>query len=334
MPIEFLNQTNWTTYNTNGKTILVEYGINGNDNLLIHQVDFNKGKYLEPIKILREGPEGYNSSTASVLFKNKDSIFVFPAARQSFFLYNSNGKQLDEFTYNSKDYTRYYRGGYYSSPVFINKKAVLTTINDTRYDDPEYFEKVSPIQFYDFESSGFTKHLNYPNFVFEKHTASNYTGATVSQMPRNQLLINYNFSDSIFIFDVRTESMNSFYCGSEFFGKPNLLNKVPDKRREFEYVIKEVNYESSFFHGGKVYRVVSHLENSKFYDYSPYDILQQNARVVSLIELDLATKKLKYYKMPIAKYFVFQDNKLFVGGVSIREEGSETYRRFYEYTLE
>ena len=334
MPDEFLQFTNWTTYKKNEQTILVEYGLWGQGDLVIHQVDFNKATYENTISIPREGPDGYNSSTASVFVKNEDSVFVFPAARNSFFLYNSAGKQVNEFQYNSSNFERYYKNGYYSSLVSLKEGMILTTINDTRYDDPHYFGKVSPIQFYDQNSSQFVGKIDFPEFIQNKYLPSELSGAMISEIDKDQVLINYNFSDSIYIYNLRNNVMKGFYCGSNHFGKPKLLERLPYKGQEIEYSVKEVNYELAFYHNSKIYRVVSHISADKYRDYSVMEIVSQNLRAFSLVEMDLKTGVLKYYQLPIAKYFVFQDNFLFVGGVSVREDDQDTYRRFYKYTLE
>ncbi|WP_452609368.1 DUF4221 family protein [Roseivirga echinicomitans] len=313
--------------------MLVEYGLIGNGDLIIHQVDFNAEEYIKTIHIPREGPDGYNSSDAYVFIKSEDSVYVFPAGRNSFFLYNPEGKKISEFHYNSSNFERYYKSGYYSSAVSLKEGMMLTTINDTRYDDPDYFGKVSPIQFFDQNSSQFIENIDYPEFIQGKFVAGS-TGATLAQIDENRVLINYSFSDSISIYNIETKVTTSFYCGSNHFGKPKLLEKPSNKMEELDYKVKDVDYELAFYHNSKVYRVVSHISADKYRDYSVIDIVNQNLRAVSLIEMDLKTGLLKYYKMPIAKYFVFQDNFLFVGGVSAREDDQDTYRRFYRYTLD
>ena len=65
-----------------------------------------------------------------------------------------------------------------------------------------------------------------------------------------------------------------------------------------------------------------------------YEILANNLKSVGLLALDLKTREIKIYEMPIAKYFAFIGNKLYVGGVSVREdEDDDTFRRFYIYDL-
>lgn len=333
LPLEYLSITNWTTYKSGEKKILVEYGLNGDGDLVIHQIDFDKKIYLDPIYIPREGPDGFNSSEASVFFKSKDSIYVFPSARSSFFLYNSIGVKVEEYRYNSLIEDRYYKNGWYSSMAFFEDLFILPTVDDTRYDDPDFFDKVSPIQFYDLDSNRFIDQINFPEFVRGKYLPSNFSGAMMDQVDIIRILINYKFSDSIYIYNIRERVMDGFYCGSENFGRPNLLNYLPDRAQSLEYIIKEVDYETAFFHKEKIYRVVNHLLASKYREMNPFEIIQNNYKVVSLIELDLVSKKLKYYKLPIAKYFVFQGDQLFAGGVSVREENGDIYRKFYRYTL-
>ncbi|MDG1278800.1 MAG: hypothetical protein P8O16_16075 [Algoriphagus sp.] len=127
--------------------------------------------------------------------------------------------------------------------------------------------------------------------------------------------------------------MESFYSGSDDFGSPNLLTYLPNRAQSLEYISKEVDYETAFFHKEKVYRVVSHLKEKKYFQYNPYEIIRNNFRAVSLVQLDLNSKELKFYELPIAKYFVFQGDNLFVGGISVREENGDIYRKFYRYTL-
>ncbi|MBO3700829.1 DUF4221 family protein [Roseivirga sp. E12] len=332
MPLPFIQHTNWTTYRRGTKSILVEYGLDDYGNIIIHQVDFDKAAYLNPMVISREGPNGYNASNASVFFKQEDSIYVFPAARNSFFLYNGAGEKLSEYLYSSSSFERYYKNGYYSSLVDYDDRLILTTINDTRHDDPSYFDKVTPVKTYDFEKAGFTEPLTYPKYISDKHIPSNLTGAMIHPLDSGHFIINYSFSDSLYVHNIRTRKTEAVYCGANGFGKPKLLNKVPDKLQELEYNLKEVNYELTFFNAGKLYRVVSHLPK-RYQSYSIPEIVNQNLRRVSLIEMDMNTQELRFYRMPIAKYFVFDDDFLIVGGVSIREVNGETLRKFYKYSL-
>jgi len=332
MPAEYLQQTNWTTYKNDNKNILVEYGLFGEDELIIHQLDFDEEAYVQTIKIPREGPEGFNAYNASVYFKNEDSLYVFPMGRNSFFLYNSTGEKINEYPYNSSKVERYYKSSYYSSLIHLSNELILPTINDVRYDDADYFKKVNPIQSYNLLTSKFVDKIEYPEFIHGKFIPS-LTGATISPFDEDQFLINYSFSDSIFIHNYKTKETRSIYCGADYFGKPKLLDRVASKNEQTEYAVKEVNYEVAFYHNSNIYRIVNHVTASDYENYSIFEILTENRRLVSLVELNSKTGEMKYYKLPIAKYFVFQDNFLIAGGVSIREDENETYRRFYKYTL-
>ena len=334
LPLDYLQVTSWTTYSFKGKELLVEYGLNRDGNLVIHQIDFENKTYLDPIQIDREGPNGFNSSDISIFFKSKDSIYVFPTGKDSFFLYDSQATKKNEYEYNSMNNSNFYKNGWYSSLGFLERLLVLPTVDHTRYDDADFFGKVYPIQLYHLESSSFVDQIEFPEFVRGKYLPSNFSGAMIDQVDNDRVLINYNFSDSIYIYNFKENLMDNYYCGSDNFGSPRLLDFLPDRTQSLEYNTKEVNYETSFHHRGKVYRVVSHLKHKQYREYSPFEIIQNNLRVVSLVELDLVTSKLKYYKMPIAKYFLFQKNQLFVGGVSAREENGDIYRKFYKYALE
>ena len=333
MPAEYLLETNWTTYKKGNQTILVEYGIYSEGELVIHQVDFNEEAYVQTLKIPREGPEGFNAYNASIYLKNEDSLYVFPMGRNSFFLYNSVGEKVNEYPYSSPNFERYYKSSYYSSLIPLSNELILPTINDVRYDDPDYFKKVTPIQSYNLRTSKFEGKIEYPEFIHGKFIPS-LTGATISPFDEDQFLINYSFSDSIFNHKYKTKETQSLYCGADYFGKPKLLDRVASKNEQTEYAVKEVNYEVAFYHNSKIYRIVNHVTESDYENYSIFEILSENRRLVSLVELNPKTGEMKYYKLPIAKYFVFQGNFLFAGGISVREEGAETYRRFYKYTLE
>ncbi|WP_069833654.1 DUF4221 family protein [Roseivirga misakiensis] len=333
MPKDYLQFTSWSNYVDQDRNILVEYGLNSKSDLVIHQIDFISGKYRDPIIIEREGPEGHNSTDVSVFFKSNDSIYLFPAARQHFYLFGGDGRKIDRYPYNSSDYSRYYRAGYYSNAILNEGELIIPVVNDIRYDDPLYFSKTVPIKYYDFEQSRFDRQISYPNYVFGNLVPSSYTGPTVSKYDRSSFLINYRFSDSLYIWNFESEEMTSLYCGSEYFGSPKLLQSYPDQAKELEYKILEVDFEQSFRNDDKLYRIVAHLSDQKFREVPVFEIIDRGYRVMSLIELDLNTQELSYYKLPIAKYFVFDGSFLYAGGVSIREEGDLTFRRFYRYSL-
>lgn len=333
MPDEYLQTTYWTTYKKDNKNILVEYGAYTEGDWIIHQVDFEEEAYVKTTKIPREGPDGHNSGGVRVIVENEDSLYVFPGGRQSFFMYNSIGKKVDEYPYNSTLFERHYQSGFYSTGILSGETMILTTVNNTRYDDPDYFSKVFPVQFFDLSSQKFREKIGYPDFIKGRFLPSGFDGPTMAQMDKDNFLINYRFSDSIYIFNIQTGITTSMYCGSDYFGQPKLLDGIPNRAEDIFYKTMEVDYELAFYHNSKIYRVVNHVTPGDYNSLSPMEVFQKNRRLVSLVELDPNTGDLKYYEMPIAKYFVFQGNYLFVGGVSIREEGDETYRRFYRYTL-
>lgn len=331
-PKEYLQITNWSTYNRGKNKILVEYGFNKLGNLIIHQVDFEKHKYLEPVIIKRDGPEGYNSSSASVYIENADSIFVFPSARPFFLLYNRQGNLIKQLNYNSNDNSRYYRAGFYSNAVRIGHKIMIPTVQDFRYDDPNYFSKATPIRVYDFDKGLFDSKLPFPEYTYNKLVPSSFNGPTLAKYKEESVLINYRFADSIYIWNSKTNSTSGIYAGSEYFGKGKLLDRYPNRGEDLAYKIKEVDYELAKHHHDKIYRILNHITpNAKAL--KTFEIIERGLRKVSLIELDIQSKAQTYYQLPIAKYFIFQGNYLIAGGVSEREDGDKTLRKFYKYTL-
>lgn len=333
MPEEYLQVTNWTTYKRNQKTILVEYGVNSRYDLIIHQVDFEEKKYLDPIIIKRDGPNGYNSSTASVYFSSYDSIFVFPAARPNFLLYNQNGALINEYPYHSEDYSRYYRGGFYSSAVVSGQDIFMTTVNDRRYDDPLYLTKNTPTKIYNFDKKSFVKELGYPKFTHDKFVPTSFTGPTIIKFDENSILINYRFTDSLYHWNYQKDQIERIYLGSKLVGSGKLLDSYPERSKALEYKIYNVNYVTAFKHNNKIYRVVNYVKD-EYSHLGAYELLLNNKRSVGLLELDLTTREIKTYEMPIAKYLVFSQNKLYAGGVLIREEDDDdTFKRFYIYDL-
>lgn len=329
LPLEYFPLSYWSTFSDGEQTFLVEYGFVSNGDLLIHRVDFNKEAYLEPIRIPREGPDGFNSSEASVYFHKTDSIFVFPAAQDRFYLYNHKAEKVKEFSYNSGG-GRYYRSGFYSNAVTFDQILAIPTVSDVRYDDADYFEKEIPVRFYDFNSNQFSSYLNYPEYLLENFLPSEYSGPTLAKIDNERMLINYRFSDSLYILNINNKTTEAIYCGLPGRSAPPLLKRYPTRGEELDYKIKQSDFAEAFSRNGKIYRIVNHVDE-KYSDLSGLEILQRNLRGVSLIELDLKNNNLRFFEMPITKYFVFDQNKLIVGSVSSREENREIYRKFYRY---
>lgn len=332
LPEEFLQFTSWTTYNRQGQQILVEYGLGSNNSLVIHQVDFLSGKYLEPIVIPQQGPNGYNSSGASVYFKNRDSLFVFPSTSQHFYLYSRSGELLEKYAYNASDNSKHNVSGYYSSAVFLNKKLFLPTAQFIRFDDPQIFTKSTPIRSFDFNSNQFIDSIPYPSYTEDKSITVDRLSPTIAAINQDSLVINYRFSDSIYFWNPATSSLSSLYLSSDKLGKAKLFDRYPDRAETLEFKIKEVDFETVIHHNKCLYRIISHVdEDDKSLE--TYEILQNNKRKMTLLEYDLETKTKRLYKLPIAKYFSFIDDYLYVGGISLREDGDKTLRTFYKYKL-
>ncbi|MCS5490707.1 hypothetical protein [Algoriphagus limi] len=333
LPLNYISHTYWTTYSKGDQSYLIEYGLNSNGDLMIHRVNFWKGSYLEPILIPREGPMGFNSTDASVYFHSFDSIFVFPASQESFFLFNSKAKKVDEFDYNGSDFVNYYRSGFYSNAVFFDQILGIPTVSDIRYDDKDYFEKEIPFRVYDLKKEEFNSTFEFPDFIKESFLPSELTGPILEKMGKDRMIVNYRFSDSLYIFNFSDKTIQSIYCGLIGRDSAPLLSRYPSRTQELEYKIKEPDFESVFFRNDKVYRIVSHLKEEKFRDYTGFEILEKNLRGVTLIELDIETKEQRFFDLPIAKYFVFDGKYLIAGGVSSREENGDIYRKFYRYTF-
>ncbi|NVK49147.1 MAG: DUF4221 family protein [Cyclobacteriaceae bacterium] len=333
LPLQYIPITYWTTFTTNQQTFLVEYGLDSNGDLLILQVDFNQRSYLEPLLIPREGPNGFNSSSVALHFHTIDSIFVFPATQNRFFLYNSEAQKVDEFLYNSPDFARYYRSGFYSNAVLINEGLAIPTVSDIRYDDQDYFGKEIPLRLYDLQEEEFVNQFCFPDYLKGSFLPSELSGPILEKMGDDRLVVNYRFSDSLYILTAKEKTRDAVYCGIPQWDVPPLLSRYPNRGQELDYKIKEPDFETVFFRNGKIYRIVSHLKDKKYYELSGFEILEKNLRGVTLIELDLETKQQRFYEMPIAKYFVFDKDFLIVGGVSSREENGDIYRKFYKYSF-
>lgn len=333
LPEEFLQFTSWSTYNREDQQILVEYGLGSNNSLFIHQVDFLSGEYLEPLVIPQQGPNGYNSSDASVYFKNRDSLFVFPATAPHFYLYSRSGELLEKYVYNATDNSKYNVSGYYSNAVFLDEKIFIPTAQFIRFDDPQIFTKSTPVRSFDFNSNQFIDSIPYPSYTIDKSITVDRLSPTIAAINQDSLVINYRFSDSIYFWNPITSTTSSLYLNSDKLGKAKLFDRYPDRAESLEFKLKEVDFETVIYHKKRLYRIISHVdEDDKSLE--TYEILQNNKRKMTLLEYDLETKTKRLYKLPIAKYFTFIDDYLYVGGISLREDGDKTLRTFYKYKLE
>ena len=333
LPDEFLQFTSWSTYNRQDQQILVEYGLGSNNSLVIHQVDFLSGEYLEPLVIPQQGPNGYNSSDASVYFKNRDSLFVFPATAPHFYLYSRSGELLEKYAYNATDNSKYNVSGYYSSAVFLNKKIFLPTAQFIRFDDPKIFTKSTPVRSFDFNSNQFIDSITYPSYTKDKSITVDRLSPIIAAINQDSLVINYRFSDSVYFWNPATSTTSSLYLSSDKLGKSKLFDRYPDRAESLEFKVKEADFETVIYHEKRLYRIISHVdEDNKSLE--AYEILQNNKRKMTLLEYDLETKTKRLYKLPTAKYFTFIDDYLYVGGISLREDGDKTLRTFYKYKFD
>lgn len=333
LPEEFLQFTSWTTYNRQDQQILVEYGLGSNNSLVIHQVDFLLAKYLEPIIIPQQGPNGYNSSGASVYFKNRDSLFVFPSASSHFYLYDGSGQVLKKYPYHATDDSRYSVGGYYSTAAFFNEKMFIPVVQNLRFDDPQIFTKSTPVRSFDFNSNQFIDSIPYPSYTKDKSITVDRLSPTITAINQDSLVINYRFSDSLYFWNPATNKISSLYLSSDKLGKAKLFDRYPDRAESLEFKTKEVDFETVIHHKKCLYRIISHVDEDEK-SLETYEILQNKKRKMTLLQYDLETKTKRLYKLPIAKYFTFIDDYLYVGGISLREDGDKTLRTFYKYRLE
>lgn len=261
LPDEFLAYTSWTTYNTLDRQILVEYGLGSDNNLVIHQVDFLAGKYLKPIIIPQQGPNGYNSSGASVIFKSKDSLLVFPSLAAHFHLYNSSGQLLNKIPYNAPDDSKYIESGYYSSAVFLDQKMFTPVYQSMRFDDPQIFTKTIPIRSFDFNANQFIDSILYPKYTKNKMTTVDQLSPSLALIDKDSIAINYHFSDSLYFWNPMSNTTSSLYMSNDKFGKGILFDRYPDKGLVFK--IKEVDFELIKYHNERLYRIISYVPKEK-----------------------------------------------------------------------
>ncbi|RKQ42992.1 hypothetical protein BXY85_3610 [Roseivirga pacifica] len=333
LPLEFLSLTKWTTYNHQDKQILVEYGPGSNNSLVIHQVDFLLGKYLEPIIIPQQGPNGYNSGGASVYFKTRDSLFVYPVGSPHFYLYNSSGQLVKKYLYNAIDYSSYTVGGYYSTAVFLNEKMFIPTAQPLRFDDPQIFTKLTPIRSFDFDSNQFIDSIAYPKYTKNKSITIDRLSPSLAGINKDSLVINYRFSDSVYFWNPVSNKLSSLYLSDDKFGKPKLFDRYPGRAEGIEFKVREVDFGTTIYHNKRLFRIINYV-SKKDKSLEAFEILQYDKRKMALLEYDLETKTKKLYELALAKYLTFIDDYLFVGGVSIREDGDKTLRTFLRYKLE
>lgn len=97
LPSNFLNQTKWSVYKESEKLNLIEYGRTKEGDLLIFLLELEAKAYGNPVRIPREGPNGFNAPDAAVQLLTRDSILVFPIASKRFYLYNDQGHQVEAY---------------------------------------------------------------------------------------------------------------------------------------------------------------------------------------------------------------------------------------------
>lgn len=332
LPNSYNDLNKWGYFYSNESIFLYEYYLTNNFDLTIHVLDFDKGSYQSPLRINREGPNGYKSTGVYVNMVNQDSIFIFPIPSEKFFLYNSKGQVLDEFPYNSLDGSIINSSGVYTDIVFQGDRVLIPTINNTRFDDNLFFKKVKPLHYYSFKKKKFEESISYPDYMIGKYLWSDLASSKINKIDDSLAVIDFRFSDSIRIYNSRTREQNYIFMGLN--NDQLILNKVPSRSQEMSLLLTEKEYMYSVYYNHNIYRITSHLKSVKQKAIPLSDLMQNYSREITLIKYNLISKEYNYYKMPTTRYFLPIKEKLIVGGIiSWEDENQDTWRRFYIYKL-
>lgn len=332
LPNNYIELNKWGYFYENQDIFLYEYSADKNFDLVINILDFQNGKYEESLLFNREGPNGFKSKGVNVTIVNRDSIFVFPMASDRFYLYSYAGQIIDEFPYNSSDGSALNGSGVFTDIVIQEDRIILPTVSQTRYDDPSFFKKVIPVQYYSLKSKQFEESIPYPSYMDRKFLWSNLASAKINKMSDSTLVIDFRFSDSVRIYNSNTKHVDLIFMGLN--NQQIILDELPSKNQEMKYLLTEKEYMFTLYHNQNIYRITSHLNSVKQKAIPLADLMQNYSREMTVIKYNLISKENNYYKMPTARYFLPIKEKLIVGGItSWEDENQDTWRRFYIYKL-
>ncbi|MFN3802292.1 hypothetical protein [Belliella pelovolcani] len=329
LPDSYNDINKWGYFYENDEVFLYEFFENSNTDLVVNVLDFKHNKYEPSLVFQREGPDGYNSSGVSPMIINRDSILIM-GNDDKFLLYNSSAQKLAEYKYNSVDGQRFV-SGVFNHIVFQDNRVLMPTINNTRWDDKYFYQKVMPVQYYSFVDQKFEEGVPYPEYLHGKFLWSNLYSTKLSKMNDSLSIVDFRFSDSIRIYNSKDQALETIYMGLN--NELVLLDKVPSKLDEMKNLLTEKEYMYTMYQNGNLYRLASHLRKRSFKS-NLSNFKSELPRVVTLIKYNMKTKEYDYYNMPITRYFLPSKDKLIVGSItSWEDENQDTWRRFYIYDL-
>lgn len=333
LPVRHNDLNKWGYYYQGEDLFLYEYHMDWNNNLIINILDFEQGQYQESIQIDREGPNGFKSTGVYCKIVNKDSLFIFPMTLNKFYLYDFTGQIMDEFPYNSKDESTINGSGIFTDVAYFHQVLILPTINKTRFDDKYFFEKVIPLQTYSLKEKRFISSYSYPKHMAGKYWWGNLASTNINKLNDSLLVVDFPFSDTVRIYNRYTQEIEFIPMGINY--QSFFLETPLDKGEEMKELLTEKEYSYPLAHGNKLYRVSSHLKSIRQKELPLNELMEDYPRVVTLINYNLDNKLVRYFQMPITRYFLPKNDLLYVGSISSWEdENQDTWRRFYVYKLD
>lgn len=212
VPDNFIEHSKWGVFQEEEKWNLFEFGITKDGDLLIFPLNFRLKSYEPSIYIPLEGPDGFNAPDVAVQIINRDSILVFPIPSTKFLLYNWQGEKLQEFPMPVK--SACYVSGFFSSAyVYANWMHVPTNSLTIRYDASDYFKKVAPIYQLDLQEMQWRPAMQYPIEIQGRYLWSTLDAASLMPYRDSLALVNFRFSDSLYVFNPAKQTYTSFWMG-------------------------------------------------------------------------------------------------------------------------
>ena len=323
IPDDYFNPTvgEWLHLIIDNNDYLFTGGIQ-DEYLYIFPLNVTRQQYEKTIKIPREGPDGFNSSTPRFYVHNFDSIFVFPESRNHFLLYDSNLYLTKTFHIDSPkifSITSYMD----QQTVFItNGKIQLNVIPYARTDSKDFLNYSASAIIYDLHQHKIETMFGYPDDIKNTILPSNHIGNQHVLAFDSMVISNYYFDEALYgKFLSNNERFRITGGLSDFKHMKGLDRPIDNNSEEALYMqVSYPRYKNLFYdpYRKKIYRIAEHVRRkykdldgktlfNKIFDNDSDAILTS-----TVIQLNEKLEVEKLFEVPGCSYYFPVKDGLFV----------------------
>jgi hypothetical protein len=207
------------------------------------------------MKFEKEGSDGIGTLRTFSIISN-DSIYLYNYWISTLFFLNKSStiEKIKILDLHSSKIDGFYPPTLYprtAAPLTVMKKKVI--ISGLNIFEPldENYENTPSALLYDIEKDSI-HYIGYPTLYHKGNWGGSFSYRSISHtIYKDNIVVNYPASDSLYIYDLETKNMISFYAKSKYTKKIQPVvsrrNFIPDKEIYINHYLNNISYDGVYY---------------------------------------------------------------------------------------